>query len=401
MSKKYFLGLLLFLIAFAEPVSAIEQAGVEIHGFISQGFLWSNHNNALSAKTEDGSFEFNEMGINFIKELNDRLRVGTQFFSRDLGRTGNNEIVVDWAYGDYRWKDWLGIRAGLMKIPHGLYNENRDQDMVRTPVFLPQSIYPEIERDYYTRMWGGEIYGSIFLNQFGTISYRGLIGAYNPDKDNSGLRILVEGGGTIEVEKFNHGIQYSGGIQWDTPLKGLRFGVTGWIMNDAGADLTTKIAFGPNLPAGTDAPIYVKRWSTVYSLEYSWENLKIATAYRLENTKTLWPVFKWDTNVDLEGYYLSASYRFTDWLEIGSYYSVYYPDNSDKDGNRFKIYGGDDFAAWQKDFAFTTRFDFNENWLLKLEAHAIDGTADLLSSDNMDGVDRRYFLFAAKVTFSF
>ncbi len=400
MSKKLFLGFVVSLLIFAEPVSAVEQAGVEIHGFISQGFLWSDKNNCLSAKTEDGSFEFNEIGINFIKELNDRLRVGVQFFSRDLGRTGNNKIEVDWAYGDYRWKDWLGFRVGLMKMPHGLYNENRDQDMLRTFVFLPQSIYPEIERDYYTRIWGGEIYGNIFLDRFGTLSYRGLIGTYTPDKNTSGLTILVEGSGFTKIEKFNHGIEYSGGIQWDTPLKGLRFGATGWMMNDAGADMKTQIAFGPNLPTGTDAPMYVKQWSTVYSLEYTWENLRVAAAYRLQNTKNHWPVFGTNTDVDLEGYYASASYRFTEWLEIGSYYSVYYPDNSDKNGNRYKIWGIDDFWAWQKDFAFTTRFDFNEYWLLKLEAHAIDGAAGLITSDNTEGVGH-YFLFAAKVTFSF
>jgi hypothetical protein len=400
MSKKFFFGLLLFLLAFAEPVSAVEQAGVEIHGFISQGFLQSDRNNYLSAKTEKGSFEFNEMGINFIKELNDRLRVGTQFFSRDLGRTGNNEIVVDWAYGDYRWKDWLGFRAGVMKMPHGFYSENRDQDMLRTPVFLPQSVYPEIERDYYTRIWGGELYGNIFLNQFGTVSYRGLIGTYNPDKDNSGLTILLEGSGSYKVEKFNHGIEYSGGIQWDTPLKGLRLGTTGWIMNDAGADLIIQRA-SPKIPAGTSASLYIKRWSAVYSAEYSWENLKLAAAYRMQNTKSHWSVSISDNDVDAEGYYFSAAYRFTNWLEIGSYYSVLYPNKDDKDGNSYKQRGGNDFQAWQKDFAVTTRFDINEYWVLKLEAHAFDGVAGLLASDNTDGFDRRSFLFAAKVTFSF
>jgi hypothetical protein len=389
MSKKLFLGFLLSLLIFAEPVSAVEQAGVEIHGFISQGFLRSDRNNYLSANTEKGSFEFNEIGINFIKELNDRLRVGVQFFSRDMGRIGNNQIEVDWAYGDYRWKDWLGIRAGLMKMPHGLYNENRDQDMLRTFVFLPQSVYPEIERDYYTRLWGGEIYGNIFLNRFGTVLYRGLIGAYNPDTDNSGVTLLLERYG--KAEKFDYGIRYSAGIQWDTPLRGLRFGATGYTMNDLTSDMITT--------AGRRMTMYAKRWATVYSLEYTFENFKAASGYCLQNTKA---ILVSENSYDAEGYYLSAAYRFTDWLEIGSYYSIYYPNKDDKDGNIFLQRGDKDFQAWQKDFAVTTRFDINSYWLLKLEAHAIDGAASsLLKADNTDGFDRRYFLFAAKVTFSF
>ena len=65
--------------------------------------------------TEDGTFEFNEFGINFGKELTDKLRVSIQFFSKDLGSYGNNKVVLDYAFGDYRWKDWLGVRAGLLK----------------------------------------------------------------------------------------------------------------------------------------------------------------------------------------------------------------------------------------------------------------------------------------------
>jgi hypothetical protein len=386
--SKFFFGFLLSLLIFADPVSAVEQAGIEIHGFISQGFLWSDRNNYLSAKTEDGSFEFNEIGINFIKELNDRLRVGTQFFSRDLGRAGNNEIIVDWAYGDYRWKDWLGIRVGLMKMPYGLYNENRDQDMLRTSVFLPQSVYPEIDRDYYTRMWGIGIYGSVFLNRFGTLSYRGQIGTYNPNSDNSGLGIILEQYG--KLKQIETGVQYNGSLQWDTPVKGLRLGVTGFMGNDLTLEATTN--------AGTDISMDGKVWATVYSSEYIWEKLTVAAAYRLQHNRMAYIL---NPDFYTEGYYLSASYRFTDWLEVGSCYSVLYPDRNDKKGNSYEKIGGKDFQAWQKDFAVSTRFDINEYWLLKLEAHAVDGAAGLPISDNSDGFDRRSFLFAAKLTFSF
>ncbi|GBC63154.1 hypothetical protein DENIS_4147 [Desulfonema ishimotonii] len=83
--------------------SAAELGGVDIHGFISQGYLKSDDNNFLG-NSEDGSFQFNEMGINFSRELTDKLRIGVQFFSRDLSAVGNNDVVVDWAYGDYRWR---------------------------------------------------------------------------------------------------------------------------------------------------------------------------------------------------------------------------------------------------------------------------------------------------------
>ncbi|MGB5159306.1 hypothetical protein [Desulfobacterium sp. N47] len=71
--------------------------GVSIHGFISQGFLTSGEYNYLAHNSKTGSFEYNEMGINFSKQVTDKLRIGAQIFSRDLGDVGNNKVTIDWA----------------------------------------------------------------------------------------------------------------------------------------------------------------------------------------------------------------------------------------------------------------------------------------------------------------
>lgn len=402
MIRKLFIGLLLFAMICITPVQGAELMDVDIHGFLSEGFLWSANNNFYSAQTTDGSFQFNELGLNISKSLTDRLRLGMQFFSRDLGRTGNNDVVIDWAFGDYRWKDWLGFRAGLMKMPHGLYNEIRDQDMLRTSVLLPQSVYPEMVRDYYTRMWGCGIYGNIFANNMGNISYKLMVGTYNPDTENSGLTVLVEGGGLIRVEEFDHGTQYAAGLVWDTPLSGLRVGATGWLMNEAGARFHMLADWG-SIPGGTTTEYEVKRWATVYSIEYIWRNLRLTTEYWLEHTENEWTEYK-DMpkgETDADGFFLSAAYRFTEWFELGSYYSLMYPDKDDRDGDRYKGWNMDDFLAWQKDWALSFLFNVNEYWLIKLEGHVIDGAAGLLGSDNPDGYDQHDFLFAGKVTFNF
>ncbi|MFH2000258.1 MAG: hypothetical protein ABIK28_11295, partial [Planctomycetota bacterium] len=92
---------------YSDVMDIIEK--INIHGFISQGFMRSNHNNYLTS-TKDGSYQFNEVGLNFSTELTENLHAGLQFISRDLGRFGNNEIKLDWAFFDYRWRDWLGVR---------------------------------------------------------------------------------------------------------------------------------------------------------------------------------------------------------------------------------------------------------------------------------------------------
>ena len=102
-----------------------------------------------------------------------------------------------------------------------------------------------------------------------------------------------------------------------------------------------------------------------------------------------------------EGYYGLVSYRINSLIEIGTYYSVYYPDLDDKDGDRFAAQQRDKFEAWRKDTTLSVRFDLNENWLLKLEWHYIDGLAPILDKMNPDGFDRYWNLFVAKISFVF
>src|SRR3954453_13765682 len=95
---------------------------LQIHAFASQGALLTSDNN-YPPHPERGSLEFTEAGINFTRSLDDRLSLGLQLFARDLGPTGSYAAMFDWLYLDYRWQDWLGLRAGRVKLPHGLYND--------------------------------------------------------------------------------------------------------------------------------------------------------------------------------------------------------------------------------------------------------------------------------------
>ena len=62
---------------------AMEVGNVAIHGFVSQGYLKTDDVNYL-AETKKGTYQFNEAGLNFNYSL-DKLRVGAQILSRDLG----------------------------------------------------------------------------------------------------------------------------------------------------------------------------------------------------------------------------------------------------------------------------------------------------------------------------
>jgi hypothetical protein len=56
-------------------------------------------------------------------------------------------------------------------------------------------------------------------------------------------------------------------------------------------------------------------------------------------------------------------------------------------------------AAFQRDLALSARFDINDHWLWKAEAHYIDGTADLLGETEKP--ERFWGLFLIKTTVTF
>ena len=101
---------------------------------------------------------------------------------------------------------------------------------------------------------------------------------------------------------------------------------------------------------------------------------------------------------DSERFYGMLSRRLNQWLELGAHYSVLFVDAGDRggDGPRFSS----PHRAYQKDLALSARFDINDFWLWKLEAHYMDGTAELSSASNPDP-EPRWGFFLVKTTLSF
>lgn len=411
----------------ANTLPAAELGDIEIHGFISQGYLLSNKNNYL-AETEDGTFQFNEMGINFSTDLTDTLRIGMQFFARDLGDVGNNEVVLDWAYGDYRWRDWLGIRIGKIKIDYGLYNETREMDMLRTGVMLSQSVYPELWRNSFSAIRGGALYGYLPLGFMGSLMYDGQIGTMEFNADDGFARTFAPRlHETLDIAGMDADYSWFGSLRWDTPLPGLKTKATYYEIQNlkADGDITVTTPEGDSLNSAATYE-FAEKNGYVLSLEYTWKDFALSAEYS-EDVYCL--------EVDLEdlerpegagsppkktseGWYISGSYRFTDWFELGLTYSEYYPDADNKDGEGgYQPQKGDasqsgendgagppeekDFNSWLKTTTLSTRFDINEYWVLKLEASYNDGFGGMNLAENPDGEEQYWYLFAAKMTFSF
>ncbi len=143
---------------------------VEIHGFVSQGFVYTNTNNWLTMNSSQGSMAFTDFGINLSTQVTPKLRVGAQLYDRNLGQLGQYHPSLDWAVADYRFRNWFGIRGGKVKTALGLYTDSQDLDFLHVFALLPQSVYPTDIRDATIAHSGGDIYGNVSLRRHTAIS---------------------------------------------------------------------------------------------------------------------------------------------------------------------------------------------------------------------------------------
>lgn len=402
-------GLLLFLFLFnASIVSAFDVAGVEIHGFISQGYLKSDDNNYL-ANTEDGTCEFTEVGINFSKEF-DKVRIGLQLLSRDLGDFGNNDIKLDWAIGDYRFNDLLGIRIGKVKMPMGLYNQERDLDMLRTSVFLPSAIYDEGTRDFNDTFQGAEIYGDLDARALGSFEYELFYGTTNVDEESVYARNIKDGmqndiPGSTMGSDFSIEADYVAGaaLRWALPIDGLRVSGT---YRTAEAEITSSID-ASYLPDGTGSFRSEVKEATVWvaSIEYSWMDLTLTAEYAEDKIELASGIAGMgapsEATLHSAGWYVQASWRFTDWFAASLAYAEFYPDKDDKDGDTQIAAGNPDYYAWKKEIVSSLRFDVGYNFIIKAETHFVNGAAQTYNFNNPSGRDKDWILYVLKASFNF
>jgi hypothetical protein len=385
-----------------EPDAPLRISGVQIHGFVSEGAFVSTSNDYIGASSR-GTLELFEAGINVSTEVADRLHAGIQLFARDVGQFRDIPPRLDWAYLDYHWKPWLGLRAGVIKMPYGLYNEFADIDATRTSILMPQAIYPLRDRSVLLAHTGFAIYGEQRLGESaGSLEYQAWLGTLNVPEN-----ALVVGGATLDDidDKYVTGAQ----LFWHTPLDGLRVGST-WLRTSVDFRLTLDAATTQALIAAGLVPptfdgkiVIAQRPDTVWiaSAEYTRDTWLFAAEYarwyqrQVSSIPNLLP----EQNGKNERFYAMVTHRLCRELELGVYYSELYADADDRGGTNKKLFAKSYFA-WQRDATASLRYDVNDRWLWKVEAHFIDGTADISPAPTTTP-DRYWGLFLVKTAVTF
>ena len=390
--------------AVALPASAqVEVAGrsVEIHGFASQGFAYSNDNNYLTMPTSTGSFAFTDGGFNISTRLTSRLRIGGQAYIREIGDLGRGQIKLDWALGDYRISDAFGIRAGKIKTVLGLYNDTQDVESLHTWAIMPQSIYSLDLRETSLAHMGGDIYGRVTVPHLGNLAYTLYAGSIANDR--TGGYVYTLRSIWLNPSKLA-GVAGGADFKWNTPVSGLLLGVS-YLESQVHTE-GTNLAFG--------VPFTIKDFPdlhTVFSAQYTWRNLRLDSEYTRDLQETQETGISFgrqtpaeNTTLDRRGWYVAGAYRLSKHLELGSYHSRFYP-------NADRVYSGPILmpAAGRHVFdqTITARVDFDSHWDLKLEEHFIDGYGDSSSASgfylqqNPKGLKPKTDLFVLRAGFNF
>jgi len=342
----------------------------------------------------------------------------------------------------------MGIRGGKVKIAHGLYNETRDIDAVRTSILLPNAIYLEQLRDIYSGMKGLSVYGEIPAG----FSYQATYGvtpftedSYLLDDIDDSLErnvklatsaqvsaavaaaaiaqgvpadvaaaigtakgaeaasgIVIESTDSTAHNTKNFALQWAPHFVEGLRLSGTYYGSEAETLMDATVFNSASLT-DPLQPKHFKVPVTIhidEVSSTIVSAEYIFGDTILSGEYNMIKVDIDSFMGNPVKTTDVLGWAVSASHRFKDRYEIGMYYADYITDLDDANGKDWeRTTGQSKFERYLRDACLSGRVDITEGWIFKLEGHLMRGLDEVTNRDGSD--DPTWYLFASKVSYSF
>jgi hypothetical protein len=366
---------------------------VQIHGTLAQGGLLSSHNDFLAAPTNHGTLQWTDAALNVAKDFIDRFHAGIQLHTYRLGELGKFKVEVDWAYGEYRFADWVGVRAGKVKTRLGLFNDTQDIDALHLWSLLPQGVYPADNRSWTLAHTGGDVFGNFKLpSGLGRLSYQGYLGRRVVDPNGGYFKAATDEGFIVNDEVS--GILYGGDLRWFTPFQGL---TAGGSLGLAGLNAHVSL---PQIPV----PFSIQSTSdtnTALYAEFERGKFYAAGEFRRRIWNLAIPEFHASLMaLDCRAWYLMGAYRVHRILQIGAYYSsLHYPVMLAP-----YIVVPNILGNGTSDWVVAARVDPNPHVYFKFEGHYMDGTMatqGFYPSTNPGGADRLTRLLVARIGLTF
>lgn len=390
--RPFLAGLVLAVAAGWANAYELAQGKVHLHGFFTQGVVLTSDNNFLG-KSEDGSLDFREIGINLSVRPHPDLQFSGQLLSHEAGKSDGGEVRVDYALAD--WTVFSGettrggVRAGRVKTPYGLYNLTRDVAFTRPSVVLPQSIYLERTRNLTMAADGVELY----LDRDGAFGHAELnLAIGKPDVGGRVLEATVLG--RERAGELESRVNYLLRVLYEGEGERYRLAFTSAFSN---------VDYQPGrvdpLQAG-----HVDFDPMIFSAQYNAERWSLTGEYALRRSRLsgFGPLLA--VSVTGESYYLQGLYRPAPQWELMLRYDVMAVDRDDRDGKEYaRVTGLPAFTRYARDWTAGVRYDVNSSFMVRAEYHHVNGTSWLVGSENPDpsSLERRWDMFMLLGSFRF
>lgn len=370
--------------------------GLQVHGFLSQGYFLTSSNRVFGHSEGDGSLDFIEAGVNASWTPLPQLQFAVQPLFRRAGEGHGSDFDLDFGLMDYAALSTedtqLGIRLGRFKNPLGLYNDTRDVAFTRPSILLPESIYLDSLRESFLSADGALVYGEI-RNRWGDLSLE--FGGGLPRADNVDTELgifLADFPGSFENE-----LSYVGRLTYQLDGGRYKLAVSGAQVNTT---YEPRLLPPQDLQAGSDLFELL-----ILSAQYNGEHWGFTSEYALRHTEDqgFGPSFP-DLAITGESYYLQGMYRASPKWEAFLRYDVFYADRDDRDGSKFEALTGiPGHNLFAKDWTIGARYYVTPAFMVAAEYHHVYGAGWLPRQDNPDlsATDKKWDLFALLASYRF
>lgn len=373
---------------------------LQLHGFLSQGFVKTS-DNRFYGPSDDGSWDFREIGANLSYQPRPDLLLAGQLLSRTAGDMYVGRVRVDYALVDYapvmNQDKRAGLRVGRLKNPLGLYNDTRDVPFTRPSIFLPQSIYFDRVRNLELSSDGAGIYSDM-QTQWGDFFLEASLGNLNVDKNVEYTFLNQDWPGKLDTDDP----WFTGRLMYELDGGRLRLAASG-----AAGELNYRPGINDVLGPGA---VEMELW--ILSAQYNEENWNVTAEYmnnpvRWNHFFSLTPNFPLppalDRETTAEGWYVQATYRPAVHWELLLRYDVSYLDNNDRDGQKSEVkFGIPAHNFFAKDLTFGIRWDITKQFMMRAEYHRVEGTSWLSSRENdLTDTEKNWGMFSFLASYRF
>jgi hypothetical protein len=332
---RHVLGLLLVSLSCAAPSVLGQQPTVELHGFGDWAYGRTSNNTYLAGLPE-GNYRQVDLALNVTASVSNRLRVVGQ--AEWLESEDGSRTLLDYAFAEWKFSDELLLRAGQVKQPFGISNEVSTVGTLRPFFRLPQAIYGPVGLIGLAYRGLG-VTGSRELGREWSLSYDVYAGStviedFEPPEDLLRGNAVAEAS-AIEIESTRD--LYGGRVALDTPLSGLKVGLSGC--------QGKQIGLGRRWVLGVDAEYLTDAWSI--RAEYGHESVIESEA--------------------LDAFYLEVAYRVGRHWQVATQYGRLSEELSGVDVSRAPS------LLDHRELAIGLNYWFSPEFVFKLAYHRVDG----------------------------